>query len=47
MMTSSLVWTDALLLGFGPMDLTHQDFVDCASCLRKAEASRHPTCRVT
>jgi hemerythrin len=39
MTNSSLVWTDALLLGFGPMDLTHQDFVDCVSCLRNADAS--------
>lgn len=31
-----LVWSDALLLGYGPMDTSHQEFVEVASALIKA-----------
>jgi len=46
MSASSLRWNDGLLLGYLPMDRTHQDFVDCVSCLRNADrssVSRHMT----
>lgn len=35
-MTLNLRWNDALLLGFGPMDRTHEEFVACVGRLRGA-----------
>jgi hemerythrin len=32
----TLVWTDALLLGYGPMDDTHREFVEVVSALMQA-----------
>ena len=32
-----LVWTDAFLVGFEPMDETHREFVDITSALLKAQ----------
>jgi hemerythrin-like metal-binding protein len=32
----SLQWTDDFLLGYGPMDDTHQEFVNCISALQNA-----------
>ena len=44
---TELVWSDALLLGYTPMDAVHEDFVRCARALTTApdaclpEALRH------
>lgn len=35
-MNASLTWNDSLLLGFGPMDATHHEFVACIAKLGKA-----------
>jgi hemerythrin-like metal-binding protein len=32
----TLEWSDGLLLGYGPMDSVHQEFVECVSSLTKA-----------
>lgn len=32
----ALVWSDALLLGYGPMDASHHEFVEVVSALMKA-----------
>jgi hemerythrin-like metal-binding protein len=34
---TSIHWTDDFLLGFGPMDETHQEFVTCIAAIQKAE----------
>lgn len=31
-----LSWSDAFLLGFGPMDATHEDFVRCVTAVQQA-----------
>jgi hemerythrin len=38
-MTLSLHWNDSLLLGFGPMDSTHRDFVECVARLHDATSA--------
>jgi hemerythrin len=38
-MTTSLRWNDSLLLGYGPMDITHRDFVECVARLREATSA--------
>lgn len=35
-MSETLAWSDAFLLGYGPMDDTHRDFVECANSLVQA-----------
>ena len=35
--TASIQWTDDFLLGFGPMDETHQEFVTCIAAIQNAE----------
>jgi hemerythrin-like metal-binding protein len=35
-LASTLVWSDALLLGYGPMDVSHQEFVAVVSALMDA-----------
>ena len=40
----ALVWSDALLLGFAPMDATHRDFVDCVRRLRQATPDTAAVC---
>ena len=48
-MTTSPHWNDSLLLGYGPMDVTHRDFVECVSRLRdatSADVSERLTCMV-
>jgi hemerythrin len=32
----TLEWSDGFLLGYGPMDSVHQEFVECVSSLTKA-----------
>jgi hemerythrin len=32
--TDPIAWTDDFLLGYGPMDATHREFVDCVSALQ-------------
>ena len=34
---TSIHWTDDFLLGFGPMDATHQEFVTCIAAIQNAE----------
>lgn len=34
--TKMLAWNDGLLLGYGPMDLVHQEFVECVASLTTA-----------
>jgi hemerythrin-like metal-binding protein len=34
---TSIHWTDDFLLGFGPMDETHQEFVNCIAAVQHAE----------
>ncbi|WP_295502099.1 hemerythrin domain-containing protein [Limnohabitans sp. Rim8] len=34
---TSIHWTDDFLLGFGPMDETHQEFVTCIAAIQNAE----------
>lgn len=34
---TSLAWNDMLLLGHGPMDDTHREFVEVVGCLQAAE----------
>jgi hemerythrin len=34
---TSIHWTDDFLLGFGPMDETHQEFVNCIAAIQNAE----------
>ena len=38
----ALVWSDALLLGFGPMDTVHREFVDVVTALQSAEEADWP-----
>jgi hemerythrin len=38
-MTTSPRWNDSLLLGYGPMDVTHRDFVECVARLRDAASA--------
>ena len=33
---SSILWSDDFLLGFGPMDETHQEFVACIAAIQNA-----------
>jgi hemerythrin len=35
--TASLVWSDAFLLGHGPMDRTHREFVDIVGALQRCD----------
>lgn len=37
-----LTWSDALLLGYGPMDATHQDFVACVQALQTVDDAGLP-----
>lgn len=37
-----LVWSDALLLGYAPMDATHQEFVACLQALQQAAGPELP-----
>ena len=37
-----LVWSDALLLGYGPMDASHRDFVDCVHAIQDASDAALP-----
>jgi hemerythrin-like metal-binding protein len=34
---TSIQWSDDFLLGYGPMDETHQEFVTCIAAIQKAE----------
>ena len=38
-MPTSPHWNDSLLLGYGPMDLTHREFIDCVARLRDATSA--------
>lgn len=40
--STPLVWSDALLLGYGPMDVHHQAFVEVVSALQVAAAPELP-----
>lgn len=37
-----LSWSDAFLLGFGPMDATHEEFVRCVTAVQRASAAELP-----
>jgi len=37
--TEKLEWSDELLLGYGPMDSVHQEFVECVAQLASANES--------
>jgi len=39
-----LSWSDALLLGYPPMDAVHQEFVQTVQALRQASAADLPRC---
>lgn len=36
-------WHDGLLLGYGPMDSTHEEFVQCVAALQRATDDELPT----
>jgi hemerythrin len=36
---TDLTWSDAFLLGYGPMDRSHEEFVSCVQALLEAEDS--------
>ncbi len=38
-MTESLHWSDRFLLGYTPLDQTHEDFVRCVAALQAASAT--------
>lgn len=38
----TLQWTDALLLGYAPMDAVHEEFVHCVAALQQASAAELP-----
>lgn len=40
----ALVWSDALLLGYGPMDARHEDFVEVVAALSNATKDNLPGC---
>lgn len=39
---SPIVWHDGLLLGYGPMDTVHREFVDCVQALQRAADDQLP-----
>jgi hemerythrin-like metal-binding protein len=39
---ANLQWHDGLLLGYQPMDLVHQEFVQCVAALQQAPDSQLP-----
>ncbi|MDO8249556.1 MAG: hemerythrin domain-containing protein [Rhodoferax sp.] len=39
-----LQWSDALLLGYGPMDAVHREFVDTVQALQTAQDADLPRC---
>ena len=40
--STSIQWTDDFLLGYGPMDETHQEFVNCIGALQDASPEDCP-----
>lgn len=40
----SLIWSDALLTGYGPMDSCHEEFVDVVAALRTASEDDLSVC---
>lgn len=40
--SSTLAWSDALLLGHGPMDATHEEFVQCVAAVQQASDAELP-----
>ena len=43
-MSQALQWSDRFLLGFAPMDRTHQEFVTCVAALQTAADAELPAC---
>ena len=43
-MTEALRWSDKFLLGYTPMDRTHQEFVACVAALQAATDAELPAC---
>ena len=43
-MTEALRWSDTFLLGYTPMDRTHQEFVACVAALQAAKDAELPAC---
>jgi len=44
---NTLLWNDALLMGYAPMDKLHQEFVNCVSALQSASDNDLPHCLLT
>lgn len=43
-MTEALRWSDKFLLGYTPMDRTHEEFVTCVAALQAATDAELPAC---
>jgi hemerythrin len=43
-MTEALRWSDKFLLGYAPMDRTHEEFVACVAALQVATDAELPAC---
>lgn len=43
-MTEALRWSDKFLLGYTPMDHTHEEFVACVAALQAATDAELPAC---
>ena len=43
-MTEALRWSDKFLLGYTPMDRTHEEFVACVAALQAATDAELPAC---
>jgi len=43
-MTEALRWSDKFLLGYAPMDRTHEEFVACVAALQTAADAELPAC---
>ena len=41
---STFHWSDAFLLGYGPMDKTHQEFVELVSAMQRASDDEFGVC---
>lgn len=40
--SESIQWSDSLLLGFGPMDAIHEEFVACVAAIQRAVDAQIP-----
>lgn len=45
--SAALTWSDKFLLGYAPMDRTHEEFVACVAALQAATDAELPACLET